>query len=46
MAVSIQLNKAFSLGSIAMPLLITYDENTYEFTDSLYQHLADLMTPQ
>ncbi|MGI2226068.1 hypothetical protein [Shewanella frigidimarina] len=44
-AVSIQLHKATSLDSIAMPLIITYDENTYEFTDTLYQHLTDLITP-
>ncbi|WP_144211114.1 hypothetical protein [Shewanella donghaensis] len=41
-AVEVELYKATPLDAITAPLMVTYDDDTFEFTTPLYQHLLGL----
>lgn len=45
-ATQFDLYKATIDESTQLPLMLTYDEDTYEFTDVLYQHLLGLISTQ
>ncbi|PMG43570.1 hypothetical protein [Shewanella sp. 10N.286.52.B9] len=46
LAIEVSFYPATSEESLNAPLIVTYDEETYEFTDALYQHLLGLMSTQ
>ena len=46
LAVEVSFYPTTTEESLNAPLIVSYDEETYEFTDTLYQHLFGLMTTQ